>query len=115
VEGYAWSEIISAVEAALHRRLLAIALPAPLVRAAAAINAIAATMLHRSPMLTPGKAREILHPDWGSTADRQPPRELWRPAIGLARGLRDTLSWYLERHLLPAHAMRPGARASSSN
>jgi len=114
-DGYTWSEITSAAEAALNRKLHAIALPAPIVRTAAVLNVAAAWILHRAPMLTPGKVREILHADWGSTADRQPARELWRPTIGLARGLRDTLSWYLDRHLLPAHAMNPGARASSSN
>lgn len=114
-DGYTWSEIISAAEAALNRKLLAIPVPAPIVRAAAVLNVAAARLLHRAPMLTPGKAREILHADWGSTADRQPAGDLWRPAIGLARGLRDTLSWYMDRHLLPAHAMNPEARASSSH
>jgi nucleoside-diphosphate-sugar epimerase len=114
-DGYTWSEINSAAEAALNRKLLPIPLPAPIVRTAAVLNVAAAWILRRPPMLTPGKVREILHADWGSTADRQPARELWRPAIGLARGLRDTLSWYMDRHLLPAHTMNPGARASSSN
>jgi len=114
-DGYTWHEITAAVAAVLERRLIAVPLPAPLIRAAAALNVTTARMLRRAPMLTPGKVREILHADWGSTADRQPPRELWRPAIGLARGLQDTLSWYGERHLLPARRIRPGARASSSN
>ncbi|MGH8220695.1 MAG: NAD-dependent epimerase/dehydratase family protein [Steroidobacteraceae bacterium] len=114
-DGYTWNEILSAAQTALDRKLLAVPVPAPLLKAAAALNAAAAWMLNRPPMLTPGKIREMLHADWGSTLARQPPRELWRPAIGLARGLRDTLSWYGDRHLLPGHIMRPGARASSSN
>lgn len=114
-EGYSWEEITSAVEAALSRKLLAIALPGPILHTASALNLAAAWLTGRPPMLTPGKVREMLHADWGSTPVRQPARELWRPAIGLARGLRDTLSWYMDRHLLPAHAMRPGAGTSSSN
>ena len=114
-DGYTWDEIISASEAALGRKLLALPLPAPIMRTVAALNLAAAWTLRRAPMLTPGKVRELLHADWGSTADHQPPRELWHPTIGLAQGLRDTLSWYRDRHLLPAHAIRPGARASSSN
>lgn len=114
-DGYTWNEIVSAAEAALGRKLFALSVPAAILRTAAALNVAAARTLHRSPMLTPGKVREMLHADWASTLARQPPRELWRPAIGLARGLRDTLSWYGERHLLRGHTMRPGARASSSN
>jgi len=115
VEGYTWSEIISAAEAALSRRLIGLEVPAPILRTVAALNLAAGWLMHRPPMLTPGKVREMLHADWGSTLDRQPARELWRPSIGLARGLRDTLSWYKDRHSLPANEMRPGARASSSN
>ena len=115
IEGYTWDDIISAAEAALSRRLIGLPLPAPVLRTAALLNVGAAWLMNRPPMLTPGKVREMLHADWGSTLDRQPARELWRPAIGLARGLRDTLSWYRDRHLPPGEEMRPGARTSSSN
>jgi hypothetical protein len=53
-------------------------------------------------MFTPEKAREILHADWGSRAESQPPRNLWRPAIGLAQGFRDTVCWYRDRRWLAA-------------
>jgi hypothetical protein len=53
-------------------------------------------------MFTPEKASEILHADWGSRAECQPPRNLWRPAIGLAEGFRDTVSWYRDRRWLAA-------------
>lgn len=115
IEGYTWNQIISTAEAALSRRLIALPLPAPILRTAAALNVAAGWLMQRPPMLSPGKVREMLHADWGSTLDRQPARELWRPAIGLARGLQDTLSWYGDRHLLPGHLMRPGARAGSQN
>jgi hypothetical protein len=52
-------------------------------------------------MLTPGKAREILHGDWGSAPERQPPRELWRPRIGIEEGFRDTVTWYRTQGWLP--------------
>lgn len=115
IEGYTWDEILSAAQSALPRRLFAVPVPASILRMLAALNMAAAWVLNRPPMLTLGKVREMLHADWGSTPDRQPARELWRPAIGLARGLRDTLSWYSDRHSLPGHALHPGARAGSSN
>jgi 2-alkyl-3-oxoalkanoate reductase len=99
-EGYSWDEIISAAESALHIKTTAIAIPGAALRAAAAVNVAVAWALRRTPMLTPGKAREILHADWGSTVDRQLPRELWQPAIGLRQGFMETARWYREQRWL---------------
>jgi nucleoside-diphosphate-sugar epimerase len=101
-QGYSWDEIICAAETALGLKTLAIPLPGAVIRAAAAISEAAARSLKRTPMLTRGKAREILHADWSSTSERQPPGEIWRPTIGLSQGFRETVSWYRERHWLPA-------------
>jgi 2-alkyl-3-oxoalkanoate reductase len=103
-QGYSWDEIISVAETALGLRTLAIPVPGMIIRAAAAINAATARSWNRTPMLTPGKAREILHADWGSTVERQPPDEVWRPTIGLSQGFRDTVCWYRDRNWLPAAA-----------
>lgn len=100
--GYSWEEIIFAAEAALGVKALIVPLPGVALRVGAALGAAAARALRRTAMLTPGKARELLHRDWGSTAERQPPPDVWRPAIGLSRGFRDTVSWYRDRHWLPA-------------
>jgi 2-alkyl-3-oxoalkanoate reductase len=102
IEGYSWDEIISAAASALHVKTTAISIPGAALRAAAAVNVAAAWALRRTPMLTPGKAREILHADWGSTAARQPSRELWQPAIGLHQGFMETARWYRDRHWLGA-------------
>jgi len=101
-QGYSWDEIVGTVETAMDSKALVISLPGPAVRAAAAVSLAAARVLGRTPMFTPEKAREILHADWGSRADCQPPRNLWRPAIGLAEGFRDTVSWYRDRRWLAA-------------
>ena len=105
-EGYSWDEIISAAASALNVKAAAVSVPRTALRAAAALNVAAAWALRRTPMLTPGKAREILHADWASTAARQPPRELWRPAIALDEGFRQTARWYRDRHWLSsAHSL----------
>lgn len=103
-DGYSWNHIISAAETALQVRARCIPLPAAAFHAAGAINLATAWALRRTPMLTLGKARELLHPDWGSTPDRQPPRDLWQPAIGLQQGFRDTVHWYRARGWLPARS-----------
>ncbi len=107
VEGYAWPEIIAAVESAMETKLLVLPLPGMVVRAAAVINMAAAKLSGRTAIFTPGKAREILHGDWGSAADRQPPQDLWRPKLGLNDGFRDTVSWYREHGWLPSAPSRP--------
>jgi nucleoside-diphosphate-sugar epimerase len=111
-EGYAWEEIISAAERALRVKATAIRVPGAALRTAAAFNFVTAWALGRIPMLTPGKAREILHADWGSRADRQPPREWWRPEIGLEQGFRETVSWYRDRHWLSSAPPRLAARGA---
>jgi nucleoside-diphosphate-sugar epimerase len=101
VGGYGWDEIAGAAEKAVGNKVVKLPLPAMAVRAAAAANMLTARLANRTPMLTPGKAREILHGDWGSAADRQPPPSLWQPRIGLAEGFRDTVTWYRDRGWLP--------------
>jgi nucleoside-diphosphate-sugar epimerase len=101
-QGYSWDEIVGTAETAMNSTALVIPLPGPAVRAAAAVSLAAAKLLRRTPMFTPEKAREILHADWGSKAESQPPRSLWRPEIGLAQGFCDTVSWYRDRHWLAA-------------
>jgi len=101
VEGYAWDEIAAAAAQAAGGRVVKLPLPAIAVRWAAAVNMAAARLIGRTPMLTSGKAREILHSDWGSAAERQPPPDLWRPRIGLEDGFRDTVTWYRNQDWLP--------------
>jgi nucleoside-diphosphate-sugar epimerase len=109
VEGYAWPEIVAAVEAAMDTKVLTLPLPALVVRAAAVANMIAARLTGRTAIFTLGKAREILHADWGSAADLLPPAEIWNPQIGLKDGFRDTVSWYRMHSWLPPVTAGPYA------
>ena len=109
VEGYTWPEIIAAVEAAMDTKVLTLPLPALIVRAAAVMNMIAARLGGRTAIFTLGKAREILHADWGSAADRLPPPDVWNPKIGLNDGFRDTVSWYRKQSWLPPVTAGPYA------
>jgi nucleoside-diphosphate-sugar epimerase len=99
-EGYSWDEIVSAAETVMGTRALVIRLPGPAVKAAAAVSLAVGKLRRRTPLFTPGKAREFLHADWGSNLESQPPRSLWRPQIGLAQGFRDTVNWYRDRRWL---------------
>jgi nucleoside-diphosphate-sugar epimerase len=111
-EGYSWDEIISTAEATLQVRAAALPVPGVALRAAAAVNVAAAWVLGRTPMLSPGKVREILHADWGSTVARQPPRALWQPAIGLSQGFAETVHWYRDRRWLSSASPLRAARGA---
>jgi nucleoside-diphosphate-sugar epimerase len=51
-------------------------------------------------MISPGKMRELCHPDW-ICHDRNFESSVgWRPLIGFKQGLAQTLAWYQERKYL---------------
>ncbi len=91
-DGYGWRELAETARAAAagHGRILA--LPPLLLHAAAGVSALVGRLSGRAVMLTPGKAREILHPDWSSSASRQPSPSLWRPVWTLRDGLAQTIA-----------------------
>ena len=93
--GYGWRELLRVLAGMMGRdppRFL----PVPdgaLLAAGAAAEAWAA-VTGRPSLFGRGKAREILHRDWGSAPERQPPPTVWAPRIGLESGLRETLDWW---------------------
>ncbi len=93
-DGYAWSELLGAMGAALGRAPRLLPVPDGVIRAAAAAHGGLAALAGRAAMFGPGKAREILHRDWSSDPARQPPPALWSPRIGLAAGLAETVAWW---------------------
>jgi nucleoside-diphosphate-sugar epimerase len=94
--GYSWSEIVAALARASGRRLRPVAVP-PWALTLAGAAAEGVSRLTRSPsMLTLGKTREILHPDWTvDVAHATPPP--YGPTTDLEDGFARTLSWYRDR------------------
>ncbi|WP_340108195.1 NAD-dependent epimerase/dehydratase family protein [Pikeienuella sp. HZG-20] len=86
--GYSWPELTRTAAMALGRAPCAIRLPATALRLLGACGGAAARLTGAAGMLTPGKAREILHADWSADpALPAPPSAIWEPRIGLAEGL----------------------------
>jgi hypothetical protein len=102
--GYSWTEIVAAACAACGGTARPVRVPAPVLALAGLAGDLAA-LWGAAPMLTSGKAREILHSDWGSRAEAQPPASLWRPARDIEEGFADAASWYREAGWLPGVAM----------
>ncbi len=86
-DGYSWRELMSAAASAAGGNPKLIRVPESMLLALGAANSAAARVLGGTPMLTLGKAREILHRDWSlSEAERAPdlPPPLYRLDNGFA-------------------------------
>ena len=91
--GYSWDEIITKVAALRARRIIRLPLPAPLLRSIAAMNVTTARLIGYAPMLTPGKVRELWHPDWVGDNTALTAATGWQPGFTLEQGLRRTMGW----------------------
>lgn len=89
--GYSWREIIDIAQRLRGRRIVRMPVPIPLVRLIARINLAAARLTGRAPMLSPGKVRELTHPDWVADNTRLQAETGWTARIPLAEGLRRTM------------------------
>ena len=91
--GYSWDEVIANVSALRARRILRLPMPAALLRLLAGVNVTAARLIGYAPMLTPGKVRELRHPDWVADNTALTAAIGWQPEISLQEGLRRTMGW----------------------
>lgn len=89
--GYAWEDIIDAIARMDGRTIYRLKIPVPLVRLAATLNLAAMRVCGRAPMLTPGKVRELTHPNWVGDNAALTRDTGWIPHVTLDEGLRQTL------------------------
>lgn len=100
--GYDWPALIDIARGVLRagRPIQALPIPLGVLRLVARINLMAATMLGYSPMLTPGKVRELAHRDWVCRSGEFSTLTGWQAQYGFERGLAELF-----------HAPTPGALA----
>lgn len=89
--GYSWQEIIDAVRRLSGRSVIRVKIPDAALKLAASLNLAASRVLRRAPMLTPGKVRELTHPNWVCDNRALTSDTGWMPKITLPEGLRRTL------------------------
>jgi nucleoside-diphosphate-sugar epimerase len=92
--GYRWGEMVAAAGRALGVQPRIVSIPPLALRLAAGINQLAGQLTGKSRILTPGKAREMLHADWTCHDRRMAAATSWRPAIGIDKGFAETTTWY---------------------
>jgi nucleoside-diphosphate-sugar epimerase len=89
--GYSWFEVAETFERLRGKSAFHFHVSKLPMSVAARLNQIAASIMGYAPMFTPGKVREIRHPDWvcdNSTFSRT---INWKPTVCLEEGLRTTL------------------------
>jgi nucleoside-diphosphate-sugar epimerase len=90
--GYDWAALIAAAEALFGGHVRHLPVPRALLAGVAAMNQLQARVLHRLPMLTPGKVRELFHRDWVCHTGDATQVLNWTPEIRFADGLRLTFA-----------------------
>ena len=91
--GYQWTELQTIAASVFNRRIRCFTVPEAILNGAAHANMIFSGVRNTSPMLTPGKVRELLHTDWVS----DPKNSLagWHAGIDFKVGLKNL---YTQNH-----------------
>lgn len=85
--GYDWAQIAAAVEEVGGVRVRKLGIPKTLLAVPAWCNQVLGRLGLSTPMLTPGKLRELYFEDWTVDAEPVCSALAWRPQIDLATGL----------------------------
>ena len=91
--GYGWSDFAETVAAITGRNVTPIRIPTAVLAVPAAVNWVLGRWSLYSPMLTPGKVRELSHPDWVCRTGATGALPGWQPRHTLREGLIDTPGW----------------------
>ena len=89
--GYSYNDVIDIAARLFACRVLRINMPRTVLQILGALNQSAARTLGYRPMLTPGKVRELCHPDWVCDNTALNRETGWQPKVSLEKGLRRTL------------------------
>jgi nucleoside-diphosphate-sugar epimerase len=92
--GHYWADVRSAAEAATGRRLRSIKISPSIIRILGGLGSLKSTIGLGAPLLTYGKAQEMLVGDWLADQSRRPPN--WSPEVSLQLGFSKTLACYRE-------------------
>lgn len=86
--GYSYQSLAAITQEVWQRPVRCFSIPTTLIRLVANTNLWLSRLLHYAPMLTPGKARELQHPNW--LCDIRPLKHAlpcWQPLVNLRDAL----------------------------
>ena len=89
--GYSWQDVIDTIEHLTGKRVRSVKVPLAVLKTVSSLNLSAARIFGYAPMFTPGKLRELRHPDWVCDNTAFTRKTGWTPQVSLEEGLRRTL------------------------
>ena len=92
-QGYQWPELQAIAASVFNKRIRCYTIPKAILNTAAYANMIFSTLANRSPMLTPGKVRELIQSNWVSDPNKSVAG--WQPQIDFKVGLQNI---YTQNH-----------------
>jgi nucleoside-diphosphate-sugar epimerase len=87
-DGYSWRQIAMIASQLNGKEPRCIAVPRPLLQIAGMTNVILSRLAGYQPMLTPGKVREIFHPDWVCDNAAISSAIDWQPQVLFQEGMK---------------------------
>jgi nucleoside-diphosphate-sugar epimerase len=90
-DGYTWSDIAKIATYLNGKEPFCLSVPRSLMQFVGLINISLARLFGYKPMLTPGKVREIFHPDWVCDNTAITGEIDWQPQISFQEGMRRLL------------------------
>lgn len=91
--GYTWSAVVELAARERGKPVRKLAFPRGLLHGLGVISHHWSRLTGTAPMLTPGKVRELTHPDWVCDNTEVSRALDWVPQVEFAEGLRRTLAW----------------------
>ena len=85
--GYTWQQIATIATRLNNKKPRCLAIPRSLLQMIALVNSSLARLIGYRPMLTPGKVREIYHPDWVCDNTAISEATDWQPRILFYEGM----------------------------
>jgi nucleoside-diphosphate-sugar epimerase len=89
--GYGWEDLTHTVARIIRKPVRRVRVPVALVQVAARGNLFLSRAFGYTPMLTPGKVRELTHPNWVCNDAALRRATGWTPRFLLEAGMRQTL------------------------
>ncbi|TCS12612.1 nucleoside-diphosphate-sugar epimerase [Caulobacter sp. BK020] len=92
-EGYGWVELMQTASDAVGRSPRLVRVPPGAIKALALLSKWASFVTGKDTILTPGKARELLHTDWGLSSN-DPIPDFPPVSYSLQAGFAQSVRWY---------------------
>ncbi|KRA74946.1 epimerase [Caulobacter sp. Root656] len=92
-EGYGWVELMQTASKAVGRSPRLVRVPSGAIKALAVLSKWASFVTGKDTILTPGKARELLHADW-SLSSNDPIPDFPPVSYSLQAGFAQSVRWY---------------------